>query len=183
MKLRTHLQHLAVSRRMANRLSPPFAHLLLWPLPQQQLTAPSWCCAPAIHLSANLMVWGLPLDTNAVSTIAAATLETSGLHCRFNFRGVCMFLYPSCVCLHIKDKMYVKTCHSLWLYVDNGMVSSKTGHTLQSLMIIFSVMWLGKSAILKSDYSWSQWRYFWILSLHQLDCLFWRTKRNEFQVQ
>lgn len=90
-----------------------------------------------------------------LSNIAPTTSESSSSYCGLPFRGFCTM-----------DFCAFQKCYPSWaslcFCMYGSMVSAQTGSTLQSLIIRFTVMWLGKGVILKSDFSWSQWGYFWM---------------------
>lgn len=140
MKLRPYLQHLAIGRITANRLSPQFARTLLRPLHQEQprcagavLWTREWTqpLSEAYGLGTSL---GIP-SSALMLALPMPRLLWRHLVCPVHFRGVFKFqnCYPDCVRLHIKFKKYVKTCHFLSSSADHSRFSPQTGPTISSL--------------------------------------------------
>lgn len=109
MKLRSHLQHLAISRGMAHLWCVPS---VLCPGHQEQLSCAGVELQSSEGTQARLVglvpAWTVHSqpDTSTASASALGTLEASGEHCGLHGRGAAKLqsCCLHCVCLHTKVK-------------------------------------------------------------------------------
>lgn len=134
------------------------------------------CCGHCIRsswvmpvLSLRLMVlvpsWGgTQFGNNTASINTLATLETSSLCCGLHFRGVLMF-WNCYLSPHHGKKIHEALLPFVVLSRFSLLDLLRTLSFPASDDTFFDIMWLDKGMGLKYDYSWSQWRYFQVLSL------------------